>query len=165
MDELTCLTPLPALVARRGIEPIVLQRLNARDEADTVAQWLLERHRAGHAWKDMAILAPGKRNWRDPIAKACARDGIPVRMLLGDKTIQPDFDGDHVHVMTLFAAEGLAIPVVAVVGIGDLPWKSQTTDGVVSLLSMAMTRATHALMICHSKRSALVERLESTSTS
>jgi superfamily I DNA/RNA helicase len=79
-------------------------------------------------------------------------------MLLGERTL-PDFAADHVHVMTLHSVKGLEFPAVAVLGIGDLPWKSQTLEDAARLLYVAMTRATHALMISHSKPSALVERL------
>ena len=152
-------TMLPESSGRSGVEPIVQRRINANDEAQAAAQWLLERHRAGYAWRDMVVLAPGKRNWRDPIAKALEREAIPHRMLLGDRKIGPDFVADQVHVMTLHAVKGLEFPAVAVLGIGDLPWKSQTLEDAARLLYVAMTRATHALMISHSKPSALVERL------
>ena len=144
--------------ARHGVEPIVQQRVNARDEADAAALWLLDQQRAGRAWRDMVVLAPGKRNWRDPIAQALEREGIPYRMLLGDPTMQPDA-GDHVQVMTLHAVRELEFPVIAVLGIGDLPWKSQTLEEVARLLYVVMTRATAALLISHSKPSTLVERL------
>ncbi len=152
-------TMLPESSGRRGVEPIVQRRVNANDEADTAAEWLAEKHRAGYAWRDLVVLAPGKRNWREPIAKALTREEIPHRMLLGDKSLAPDFVGDHVHVMTLHGVKGLEFPGVAVLGIGDLPWKSQTLEEVARLLYVAMTRATHALLILHSKPSALVERL------
>jgi hypothetical protein len=152
-------TMLPESSGRRGVEPIVQKRTNANDEAQAAALWLAEKHRAGYAWRDMVVLAPGKRNWRDPLAKALEREDIPTRMLLGDKKIGPDFIGDHVHVMTLHAVKGLEFPAVAVVGIGDLPWKSQTLEDAARLLYVAMTRATHALLILHSKRSDLVLRL------
>lgn len=152
-------TMLPESSGRRGVEPIVQRRINSKDEANAVAQWFVDQHRAGYAWRDMAVLAPGKRNWRDPIAAAFDREGIPHRMLLGDKQLGPDFGGDHVHVMTLHAVEGLEFQVVAVLGVGDLPWKSQTLEEAARLLYVAMTRATHALTISHSKPSALVERL------
>lgn len=151
-------TTVPVL-ARDGVEPVVQKRINANDEANAATQWLLDKQRAGYAWRDMVILAPGKRNWRDPIAKALQREAIPYRMLLGDKSIGPDFGGDHVHVMTLHAVKGLEFPAVAVLGIGDLPWKTQTLEEAARLLYVAMTRATHALLISHSKPSTLVERL------
>lgn len=158
-DEGQSTTLLPESSGRRGVEPIVQRRANANDEADAAAQWLLERHRAGYAWKDMVVLAPGKRNWREPLAKALFREGIPYRMLLGDPKLGPDFDGDHVHVMTLHAVKGLEFPAVVVVGIGDLPWKMQTIEDAARLLYVAMTRATHVLTISYSKPSMLVERL------
>ena len=137
-------TMLPESSGRSGVEPIVQMRINANDEAQAAAQWLLDRRRAGDAWRDMVVLAPGKRNWREPILKALEREAIPYRMLLGDKTIGPDFAADHVHVMTLHAVKDLEFPAVAVLGIGDLPWKSQTLEDAARLLYVAMTRATHA---------------------
>ncbi len=152
-------TMLPESSGRRGVEPIVQMRRGSADEANACAQWLLDRRRAGYAWRDLAVLAPGKRNWRAPLLKALTREGIPVRMLLGDKALKPDFAADEVHVMTLHAVKGLEFPAVAVVGIGDLPWKRQTIEEAARLLYVGMTRATHALSISYSKSSELVERL------
>ena len=152
-------TMLPESSGRRGVEPIVQKRMNASDEGDAAAQWLLEKRRAGYAWREMVVLAPGKYGWRDPIARSLARAGVPHRLLLGDRKTGPDFVGDHVHVMTLHAVKGLEFPAVAVLGIGDLPWKSQTLEDAARLLYVAMTRATHALLISHSRRSTLVDRL------
>lgn len=139
--------------------PLFRQCENAADEARAAARWLVEKHAAGHAWRDMVVLAPGKRNWRDPMDRALTRDSIPHLQLLGAPHLSPDLDRDHVHVMTLHAVEGLQFQVVAVLGVGDLPWKSQTLDEAARLAHVAMTRATHALQVFHSKPSALVERL------
>ena len=156
-DEARSPTTMPS--GRPGVEALVQQRVNANDEASAAAKWLLDLRRSGHAWRDMVVVAPGKRNWRDPIAKALLRESIPGRMMLGDPSSKPDFTGDHVHVMTLHAVEGLEFPAVAVLGIGDLPWKTQTLEEAARLLDRAMTRATHALLVSHSKKSMLVERL------
>lgn len=150
---------LPESSGRRGVEPMVQRRVNAGDEADHAVQWLRDQRRAGYAWRDLVVLAPGKRNWREPLVRALDREGVPYRMLLGNKSLHADFAADHVHVMTLHAAKGLEFPGVAVVGIGDLPWKSQSLQDAAKLLYVAMTRATHALLISYSKPSTLVDRL------
>lgn len=142
-----------------SIAPVIEARVNARDEADAVATWLGEHASAGIAWREMVVVAPGKRNWREPLQRALDRAGIPCRMLLGDPSIEADFSGDHVLVMTFHAFEGTRCPVVAVVGVGDLPWKQQTLDEAGRLLEAAMSGATRALAVSHSKPSALVERL------
>ncbi len=140
-----------------GVERSIEKRINAKDEAATAADWLLAHHAAGQAWRDMVVLAPGKRNWRDPVAAALDDRAIPYRMLLGDPTRETERAGDHVHVMTLHAVEGLVFADVAVLGAGDLPWKTQTLDEVTRLLQTAVMHATHALLVLHSKPSALVE--------
>ena len=161
-------TPVPTPVSnssadpaagRHGIEPVVHRRVNANDEAREAVLWLLDQRRAGHAWREMVVVAPGKRNWRDPIARALAGADMPCRMLLGDPTLATDGSEDLVHVMTLHAVAALEFRVVAIVGVGDLPWKTQTLEEATALVRAAMGRATHALSISWSKPSALVRRV------
>ena len=52
--------------------------MNANDEAQAAAAWLGDKHRAGYAWRDMVVLAPSKRNWRDPVTRALDREQIPL---------------------------------------------------------------------------------------
>ena len=74
----------PPLVERASDAPSLVVRTNAKDEANAAADWLLARHESGIAWRDCVVLAPGKRNWRAPLAAALDGAGIPHRMMLGD---------------------------------------------------------------------------------
>lgn len=150
-----------ALTFPDDVERLVQPCRNAKDEAAVAAEWLVARRAAGTPWRDMVVAAPGKRNWRDPIAAAFDRHAIPCRMLLGYPDRAIDRDGDHVHVVTLHAVATQVFDDVAVLGVGDLPWKSQTLDEVTGLLQTAMSRATQALLVLYSKPSTLVERLRS----
>ena len=148
---------IPEVLPR--VEPVVRRCVNAKDEARSVADWLLRQAASGRPWSEMALLAPGKRNWRDPIAAALEAAAIHCRMLLGDPSSVYRCGGDRVHVMTLYAIDGIELPVVAVVGIGDLPWKTQTLDDAGRLLDRALRSATRASRVSWSKESALVDHL------
>ncbi len=138
---------------------MLVERTNAKDEANAAAAWLLEQRRAGRAWRDCAVAAPGKRNWRAPIAAALDRAGIPCRMMLGDPSTRCERDADVVHVMTLHAIAGSTFAAIAMLGIGDLPWKRQTLDEATTVVDAAMACAGDALLLSCSKPSALAERL------
>ena len=150
---------LPVSSGRRGVEPLVQRRANAADEANAAAHWLVEKHRAGYAWRDMAVLIPGKRGWDDLLRKALERDAVPHQVLLGVHKRNANFGGDCVCVLSMHSAKGLEFPAVAMLGLGDLPWKQQDLEDAARLAYVAMTRATHALSISYSRMSALVEKL------
>ncbi len=148
--------PPAAVAVRDGVKATVGRCVRAREEAEAATRWLVERHAAGTPWRDVLLIAPGKRKWSERLAKALDAASVPYRMLLGDPGAMPDPDLEVVHVTSLHGAAGLARPAVAIVGLGDLPWKRQPLDEAVRVVHACMRVATERLAVSHSRPSALV---------
>lgn len=63
-----------------------------------------------------------------------------------------------VKLMTPHSGKGLQFRVAVIAGVGFWPWHSEADEA--RLLYVAMTRATHELVITSSKSSAFSERLQ-----
>ncbi len=145
---------LPVSVALR-----VERRSGPRDEVDAASRWLIEIHSAGTPWRDMAFVVPGKRKWRDPLVATFDALRIPHRLLVGHPGAKPDFDDDVVHAMSLFTAAEVSRPVVAIVGVGDLPWKQQSIDDATAVTMATLRGAGRHAWLSWSRASAATERL------
>ena len=154
--------PVPAdgarVACRDGVTSVTTGCENDRDEAVTATRWLVAAHAAGCRWRDVLVVAPGKRKWRDRLAAALEAASVPYRMLLGEPGALPG-DGDVVHVASLYGARGLSFPQVAIVGLGDLPWKQQPLDEALEVTAAACRVATRDLHLSWSRPSALVDRV------
>ena len=151
------------MTALAGLRPDVAARLvrgrGPRDEVEAATRWLVERHADGHPWRDLALVVPGKRKWRDPIAAVFDAHRVPHRMLVGHPGAVPSYDDDLLHAMSLHTAIATTHPVVAIVGLGDLPWKQQSLDEATSLVEAAVASATAHLFVSWSKASSLTAAL------
>ena len=150
---------VPRIAVRDGVALHYLPAARDRDEADAAARFAADAHAAGLAWRDVLVVAPGKRKWRERLAVALDALQVPHRMLLGEPGALPDAAADVVHVASLYGAEGLACPAVCVVGLGDLPWKQQPLDEAVRIVAAAAAVATQRVMLSSSKSSALVAEI------
>ena len=139
--------------------PRLIDRLNDRDEAEAAARWIVGVRAGGTPWRDVLVVAPGKRKWREKLAKALDAVSVPHRMLLGEPGAARDAEADVVHVVSLYGAEGLSMPAVAVVGLGDLPWKQQPLDEAVRVVVACLQVATGQLEVSASRSSPLVDAL------
>lgn len=142
-----------------GIETVVVRGSGPRDEVESACRWLVARHEAGAAWRDLMLVVPGKRKWRDPLVRVLDDLAIPHRLLVAHPGAQPDFSDDLVHAVSLYTAEHVARPVIAIVGLGDLPWKQQGLEEALRVVTKVATGAGEYLRLSWSKDSALTDRL------
>jgi len=93
----------------------------------------------------------------DPIERALHQQGIPTQRLKGadGKRWQPD----SVKLTTLHASKGLEFHTVAIVGLQAVPDARHAEDEEWRLLYVAMTRATHRLVLAGCGESGAVERV------
>ena len=70
---------------------------------------------------------------------------LPHQVRRGSGTFNPN--EDTIKVLTMHACKGLEFPVVALVGVGQMPAVGQDEREEARLFYVGATRATHKLMI------------------
>ena len=83
-----------------------------------LAERLSAAHQKGHAWGDMAVICR-RYDEMDACAHALNRARLPHEVLKGAGSFHPN--EDTIKVMTMHASKGLEFPVVALVGVGQMP--------------------------------------------
>jgi superfamily I DNA and RNA helicase len=148
---------MPESGGRRGSLPRFGQFQSTEEEANKIAQEILRLHRTGTPWREMAVFytAPfvGKA-----VKEALDHANVPVDWL--KDSISKNFNPrlDSIRLMTAHSSKGLQYQVVVVAGAGFLPYRSERDDAKV--MYVALTRATHELIITTSKTSSFSERLK-----
>lgn len=134
----------PVSCGRDGEKPLVIRLPDLRAEASEVAELLSSAHREGHAWGDMAILC---RHYgeMDACAQVLQRRGLPHQVRKGTGSFNPA--ADTIKVMTMHVSKGLEFPVVALVGVGNMPAKDMDERDEAKLFYVAATRATQRLIL------------------
>lgn len=147
---------LPMAAGRSGPLPLLLRAHSPREEAERVAERIADALAEGIAPADIGILARYHR-LLDPIEAALNQQGIRTQRLKGA-------DGQHwqpdsVKLTTLHASKGLEFHTVAIVGLQAVPDARHPEDEEWRLLYVAMTRATHRLVLAGCGESGAVERV------
>jgi superfamily I DNA/RNA helicase len=134
----------PVSCGRDGDAPLIIRLPTLRDEAQHVAELLANAHREGHAWGDMAILC---RHWSemDICAHALRQRRLPHQVRKGPGTYDPA--ADSIKVMTMHVSKGLEFPVVALVGVGNMPAHGEDERDEARLFYVGATRATQRLIV------------------
>lgn len=146
---------LPEDAGRQGVEPVVRKCVDFDGEAHAIAEWLLSRKAAGYQWAQMALLYPahyvGGR-----FEKTLAKHGVPYDVAKSNGN-RMRMEHDAVRLLSMHTAKGLEFPCVAIGGLGAL--KSESLEDDVRLTYVAITRATHEVLITYSNMTELVGRL------
>ena len=151
----------PSSAGRRGPPPELVRLPSLKDEAGFIAERLKALHREGRPWNEMAVVYRSKFVGEE-VTQALRQAQIPVEWLQESKQ-RRHFDAGHdsVKVLTMHSSKGLEFPVVAIPGIGFMPYEKEPPEDEARLLYVAMTRAMdHLLLACH-RLSAFAARLES----
>jgi superfamily I DNA/RNA helicase len=154
-DEDPVLVPEDA--GRQGVEPKVQRCVSFEAEAHAVAEWLLGRRKAGYEWGEMAVLYP--EHWiGDRFAQAFMKYEVPVDKAKDNKN-KVSVKRNAVRLLTMHTAKGLEFPCVAVGGLGAVGRHGEEVEDCVRLLYVAITRATHEVLLTYSQVSAVVGRI------
>jgi hypothetical protein len=149
---------LPTTAGRRGPLPALMRADDAAAEARAVADRVAAALAGGRPAGDVAVLLRAKYLMR-PIAAALAHRGVPVQAMNATAFRRFDWAADAVRLITMHSAKGLEFPLVIVAGLQALPMKDESLEDAVRLLYVAMTRATHELVLSAAGDSALVQRV------
>jgi hypothetical protein len=148
---------LPEDAGRQGVEPDVRQCVSIDAEAHCIAEWLLGRKKAGYEWPQMACLYP--EHWiGERVAQVLSKHDVPIDVAKnnGNKVSTKRM---AVRLLSMHTAKGLEFPCVGVAGLGLLGRHGESVEDSVRLTYVAVTRATHEVLLTYSSESALVQRL------
>ncbi len=154
----------PQSGGRRGPLPVLNQLANLKEEGDFIAKELAAINKEGWPWREMAVVYRA-RFIGEETTKRLRAAGIPVQWL-GEGNGKRGFDSseDSVKIMTIHSSKGLEFPVVAIPGLGYMPFRDQDPKEEAKLLYVAMTRAMDMLlMTCH-QETEFVTRLKKART-
>jgi hypothetical protein len=156
-DGIPVITPESA--GRHGLVPIISHHINLRAEIDHIIDCFREYHNAGMLWREMAIICRINFMGEEAVSRL-RRTEIPVEWLQESKKARHfDASADSVKVMTIHSSKGLEFPVVAIPGIGYLPWKSLDHQEEARLLYVGMTRAMEHLVMTYHVKSSFAQKL------
>ncbi|MFZ3084850.1 3'-5' exonuclease [Rhodoferax ferrireducens] len=103
---------------RDGEAPLIIRLPKLRAEATKISDLLNTAHQEDHAWGDMAVLCR-HHNEMEECAPALSRWQLPHQVRQGSGSFNPL--EDTIKVLTMHASKGLEFPVVALMGVGQVP--------------------------------------------
>lgn len=136
---------MPQSAGRAGAEPLVVNLPSLKDEAEFVAKRLKEAHRAGTAWREMAVIYREYGRDAKLIRKLLPAHGIPL-VYFKDATYAAN--EDKVTLITMHSCKGLEFPLVVIPGADRIQGAGELSAQEAKLLYVAMTRATRELVVC-----------------
>lgn len=148
----------PASAGRHGALPVLLEARHPNEEAELLAERVAAALAGGRGPGDVALLTR-TRAMMAPLERALARRGIPFQSMNSTAYRRFDWALPSVKLITLHSAKGLEFPLVMVAGLQGLPLGDEPLEDAVRLLYVAMTRATHELVLSAHGPSPLVQRV------
>ena len=140
------------MAGRHGPMPAVVRVATLRAEAGYVVEQFKMLHSKGTPWNQMAVLYFA-RYMGEELTGVLAQSTIPFDWMQDRSSKRFDARADAVKVMTLHSSKGLEFPVVAIIGLGSMPHKSQAFADDTRLIYVGMTRATERLVMTASRDS------------
>jgi superfamily I DNA/RNA helicase len=128
-----------------------------RDEAEYVANKLVEANRTGMPWNEMAVVYR-RYGIGQEIADSLNRKKIPFQWPQ-DKKRSYSPTHDSVKLITMHSSKGLEFPLVCIPAIGAPSKDGDDVRDEARLLYVAMTRATHELVMTHGEESVFAEKM------
>lgn len=151
-------TVQPMSAGRRGPKPLLVKLPTLRDEAAFIADKLLEANRLGSPWQTMAVIYR-RYGIGQEVAAMLSRKGIPFQWQQDKKQA---FSPSHesVKLITMHSSKGLEFPLVLIPGLGAPAKEDNTVQDEARLLYVAMTRATHELVMTHGEGALLAQKMQ-----
>jgi superfamily I DNA/RNA helicase len=149
---------VPDSAGRRGPMPVLIEARSERDEAELIAERIAAAHADGRPLGEIAILLPMKLQMQ-AFEAALRTRGIAVRSMAAGALRSADWADASVKLLTLHSSKGLEFAEVFVGGLQAMPHRGEPIDEELRLLYVAMTRATHALVLSAHGRSQIVTKV------
>ncbi len=150
----------PESAQRHGPPPELVELPSFSEETRYVAERLRALGEEGVAWRDMAVVYH-TRFMGEKVVQRLHAAGVPVEWVNANAASrQFRSEADSVKVVTFHSSKGLEFPVVAIPGLGYLPYEDRDLSEQVRLAYVAMTRAMDRLILTCHRESAFVTRLK-----
>ncbi len=151
-------TVAPDSAGRHGPMPVLIVARSERDEAELVAERIAAAHAQGRPLREIAILLR-TRSQMAAFDAALGRRALACRSMAAGALQSDEWAVDSVKLVTLHSAKGLEFAQVFVAGLQSMPFGGEAFEDELRLLYVAMTRATHELVLSAHGRSAIVGRV------
>ena len=149
---------MPQSAGRSGPLPVLLRFERGAQESAGVAQRVAELLAQGRQPSEIAVLARYHRSL-DGIRAALEAAGVPCTPAKGDRR-RPAGPADVVTLTTFHSSKGLEFPCVFLVGLDRIDEAEANRLEELRLLYVAMTRATHVLVLTAVGSSRLTRHVE-----
>jgi hypothetical protein len=151
-------TVQPMSTGRHGPRPVLVQLPSLEKEAEYLADKLIAASRTGTAWRDMALLYR-RYGIGKALAEVLQRRAIPFQWQQAKgKGYAPTHDS--VKLITMHSSKGLEFPLVGIAGLGMEPAQADLAADEARLMYVAMTRATHELVMTYDRETATTAKLQ-----
>jgi len=149
-------TVQPMSAGRHGPKPLLVKLPTIKEEAQFLAEKLIEANRVGMPWNEMAVIY---RHYgiANQLSDMLTRRGIPFQW---HKKHSYSPSHQSVKLMTMHSSKGLEFPLVCIPGIGASLKKEEDVQEEARLLYVAMTRATQELVMTHGDESLLAGKMQ-----
>jgi hypothetical protein len=150
-------TVQPVAAGRQGPRPLLLELPTLKDEANRIAEILLDENRTGTPWKEMSVIYR-HLDMVEPLIGIMERKGIPFELPQKSKRFMPG--ADTVKVVTMHSSKGLEFPLVCIPATGMPHRYEESVEEEARLLYVAMTRATRQLVMTCGETSKFAGKLK-----
>jgi superfamily I DNA/RNA helicase len=158
---------LPESTIRSGKLPELFDCYSLEEEIDKIISIIKEKIEQGFSYSDISILYRSKIldkvDYIQPLTECLNLNNIPFVWLTKDKLSKKDISnlvGNNVILSTIDSAKGLDFPIIVLYESGMLPFKlEKDIQREVSLMYIALTRATQELYLTYSKDSPFLESM------
>lgn len=148
----------PEMAGRRGPKPALDRLSSLKAEAALIALQFKQKHGGGTPWNQMAVLYSARFIAEELIAEFTSNN-IPFEWMNDRASKRFDPNSASVKVITLHSSKGLEFPIVAIIGLGFMPYSEAEAADEARLLYVGMTRATDELLMTASRDSEFAMRL------
>lgn len=148
----------PEMAGRRGPVPRIARLGSLKAEAAHIAEQVKHKHASGARWNQIAVLYSA-RFIAEELTAALTSQKVPFEWMNDRASKRFDSTSDSVKVITLHSSKGLEFPIVAIIGLGFMPYSETDAADEARLLYVGMTRATDELLMTASRDSAFARKL------
>lgn len=150
-------TVQPMSTGRHGPKPVLVQLPSLEKEAEFLADKLVAANKTGTPWCEMGLIYR-RYGIGKVLAEVLERRAIPFQWQQMKKKYAPNHDS--VKLITMHSSKGLEFSLVGIPGLGAALKEDEAVEDEARLLYVAMTRATHELVMTCDGMTAHTDKLK-----